>query len=472
MTRFVAERPHHHTGIVAEELHLARIALDDGVLPFLEPPNPFVAVARLVGLNVGFGDYINAVAVAKLVPEIMVRIMAGAAGIDVILFKERDILEHIPERNRTPVVRVGFMAVDPLELNGHTVDIDRIADDALILQTDALHADIISLPDDQSVEIWFFRRPEIDVGGIQRLSARRGRKPRDLLFGRVVKLRAPLAVDARNRNRRLRAYAVLNLQIGFHREIPDAALRPGPDGDIAENSGETEHVLIFQIAAVAPAEHLNRNLVGTVLKEPGDIELAGEFRVLRITGHLAVDPDVIRAVHAVETENDLAPLPVFGNGETAAVAGNGIEIPASGLAVENLRPLVLVGIANVGVPGDSISAHFHAARHVDRGPVGIVEIRPEEIERPAGGIAHPVDFPIAVQRKFVGGRRLQFIAQRRLLAFQRHRISARRQAVARIDRRVLPVVYVGGESRKRGRAGREKHCRSHHHVSFRHSVEI
>ena len=66
--------------MVAVEFHVADIALHDRMLPLLKAPEPFIAVSGLMGLDIRLGYHVNAVFVAKVVPEMMIGIMTGSDG--------------------------------------------------------------------------------------------------------------------------------------------------------------------------------------------------------------------------------------------------------------------------------------------------------------------------------------------------------------------------------------------------------
>ncbi|MNZ74057.1 hypothetical protein D3C78_924930 [compost metagenome] len=50
--------------------------------------------------------------------------------------------------------------------------------------------------------------------------------------------------------------------------------------DVAENTAHAPHILIFQIAAIAPAQHHHRQSVLTGLQPGAEIKLGGQAAVL------------------------------------------------------------------------------------------------------------------------------------------------------------------------------------------------
>ena len=72
--------------------------------------------------KVGLVDKINPVLLAQVVPGGVIRIMGCADGINVMLFKQFDILYHPADGNGPAVVRVVFMAVHTEKLNRSAID--------------------------------------------------------------------------------------------------------------------------------------------------------------------------------------------------------------------------------------------------------------------------------------------------------------------------------------------------------------
>src|SRR5476651_2276778 len=76
--------------------------------------------------------------------------------------------------------------------------------------------------------------------------------------------------------------------------------------NIAENPAHAPHILIFQIAAVAPAQHHHRQTVFPRLQCCTEVKLCWQAAVLRIADPLAVAPQIERRVNAVENDARLA----------------------------------------------------------------------------------------------------------------------------------------------------------------------
>ena len=187
-----------------------------------------------------------------------------------------------------------------------------------------------------------------------------------------------------------------------------------------------------------------------------NIELARELRVLGIADLDAVDPGVVGAVHAVESEDYPAPLPRIGNLELAAVGRDGIVVVSAGQAVEYLRPLVLVRVAHVRVAGRAVALHLDARGNVDLVPLRDVISFYPEIRGPAARVADPFELPFAVERHRIRRGGIDVVREGGALVRERQRIRAGGEAHFRIDGGILPVG--GGCGRKSGK--RRKTCES------------
>ena len=75
-------------------------------------------------------------------------------------------------------------------------------------------------------------------------------------------------------------------------EIPQMYRIASEEIDIAEDSAEAEHVLIFKIAAVTPSVNLYSHLILAGLEVWGDIELSIFCRSLAVADLLSVYPEI------------------------------------------------------------------------------------------------------------------------------------------------------------------------------------
>ena len=317
------------------------------------------------------------------------------------------------------------MAVYASELDFAPVDVNRVADDFLILETDSAHTDVVALPDDERIEIRLLRAPEVRLE--QELKSGIG------LFREICNLPLIRIVEGGR-------VTILQLQLetpvfisvdrtGFDVKVPDSVLRHGPKRNVTENPRITRHILIFEIAAVAPAVNLDGESVFAFLDEIRNVELTREFRIFGITDLSAVYPDVVGAVNAVETKNHAARFPVHGERELSAVGRNGIVVVLAALTVADTRPIEFMGITPVNVAGAAEAVKLDACGNGNRKPIAVVEVFSLKPLNAQLRISRPGELPRPVKRHAIRAIDIELIRERVLLARQRHGIRSRRKPV-------------------------------------------
>ena len=181
--------------------------------------------------------------------------------------------------------------------------------------------------------------------------------------------------------------------------IGELHLRRSHKENVAIDAAQAEHVLIFEITAIAPAIHFHGYGVYSFFYEAGDVESGVVGAVLAISHALAVDPHIECAVHAVEVHKHFLAFPLGRHGELANIRAHGIGFVHYGIAVLRLdkRWIVVDGVHHIGVDGSAVAEHFPVAWHIDFVPfVGIV-IRCKEFCRTGFGTWRPMEFPLAVE---------------------------------------------------------------------------
>ena len=143
------------------------------------------------------------------------------------------------------------------------------------------------------------------------------------------------------------------LVIGDHFHVRDVALRPLQDVHIPENAVHPEKVLVLQIAAAAPFQHLDPDGVGAGMDVGGDVEFSRQMAALGEAYLLSVDIQEGTGGHTFKDEVDLAP-----------------DFFQLKLALVNTAGVVIGHIGDV-----------HGIRVIDIGIVGILIA----VELPAGG---------------------------------------------------------------------------------------
>ena len=94
VARLIAQRPHDDGGVVLIGNDVALLALDMGEGKGFVLGKGLLAIAHTVALEVRLCRQVDAILVAEVIPAGIVRIVAGAHGVDVELLHDLDILNH------------------------------------------------------------------------------------------------------------------------------------------------------------------------------------------------------------------------------------------------------------------------------------------------------------------------------------------------------------------------------------------
>ena len=137
---------------------------------------------------------------------------------------------------------------------------------------------------------------------------------------------------------------------------------------IAENTAHSEHVLTFEIRAVAPAEHLHRYGIVARAQVLGEVKLAHIVCSLGIAYILAVYPDESCRVYAAEMNKSPVAVPVFRHIEMAQIRAYRIDAVVCAAVIESTAGIdigrsVAVRVLHIGVYRTVIALHLPVGRH-------------------------------------------------------------------------------------------------------------
>ena len=102
---------------------------------------------------------------------------------------------------------------------------------------------------------------------------------------------------------------VCGVHIRHHVEISDVRGWLGVQVDVPFYARDAPEILAFEVAAVRPPVHLDRQGVGPRLKGIGDIKLCRQFRALAVADGFAVHPQVKGGLHRAKVHNHLLAIP-------------------------------------------------------------------------------------------------------------------------------------------------------------------
>jgi len=418
------------------------------------------AVVEGVALDVGLVDDVQAVLVAQVVPAGVVGVVAGAHGIEVELLHQPDVGDHALQGDGLAAPVVMLVAVDALEQHRLAVDQQGAPPDFHAPEADAQPPGVyrpapgVMQGDDQRVQVRRLRRPLARGGDGRRQVSLEDRVVvrHDRLADRGGEQRRAVRIEEGHADAAARragpgghadpgadaqrpvAEVVVQLRPG--EDVGQVDVRHAVEVHIAVDAGHPPVILIFQVAAIRPADDHGRQRVLARLEEGRNVEFSGQARVLAVAGLMAVDPDVEGAFHALKGQDHPPPGPARREREGGAVEAGRVVV------VRDARRIVGDGHLDVGVDRPVVALHRPVGGDVDRPPVaGVIAGLAEPLRRGLR-VGGQMKAPAPVEGLIVGGILALPVAQGRRLIGERDQRRAGGQAVVRGDLRVFPVGDV------------------------------
>ena len=160
---------------------------------------------------------------------------------------------------------------------------------------------------------------------------------------------------------------------------------------VAGCSAESPEILVFGIASVTPAEHLECKVVGPRPDNIRDLKLRCVLAVLGISHKLSVYPKVDVGRDGSEMNDDPVSAPALRNVNCPSVSSHMIVLN------RNERRVVLKmsppGKSDVDIDRISVSVQFPDAGYRHLSPFGVIIIFCPESSRTLVCILNPVEFP-------------------------------------------------------------------------------
>ena len=119
ITRLIAQRPADDTGVVFVPFDHVAHAIHKVIFPnrvFRQP------IPNTVGFDIGFVQHIEAVLVTEFVPAGLVGIVGGAHGVEVKLFHQLDVAQHVLLADHMASIRFMLVTIDAFDQQRFAVD--------------------------------------------------------------------------------------------------------------------------------------------------------------------------------------------------------------------------------------------------------------------------------------------------------------------------------------------------------------
>ena len=360
-SRLVAQRPHDHAGVVLVALdhplhavHAGRFPLRIaggvarpvlGVGPFTLFVQGRAGLAESMRLQVALIDDVKPIPIAQIKPARIVRIVAAAHCIHVVGLHQQDVANHRLHRHRPAEIRMMLVSIHALHLDRHAVYSEHAVDDFDFSEAGLLRDDFDAVASgilqchERRVEIRRLGRPLVGLlhghgdlddnflasrhtqclaavgGGFAAGRVEQG-------DGELIVLHCLLRQVLDFRLHLQRGTGEFGVELRSDPDIADLHLGHCQQIDIAEDSAEPPHVLVFHVGAIRPLHHLDGDGVAAGPDAIGDIELGRDAAALGEADLFTIDPEIKGGIDTLEADKDLFAIPSLVDPEIAAVAAS------------------------------------------------------------------------------------------------------------------------------------------------------
>ncbi len=229
-------------------LHIAFVALHVSFGKLRVFCECFFAISHAMTFDVGFGYHIDAVAVAELIPQTVVGIVACANGVDVVLLHYFNVLQHTFGRNDISAVGVEFVAVNTFEEHRQAVYQHLCIFNFHFSETGGYRNYFVAGLGRESVEIWCFGSPFICVfhfnTGVSAFGCRSAGHLIAIGIGECKSYRQRAIESEVNVEH---AVGVIVFEVGGDTYIGNAFFVAGIEVAVACHAAKTEEILVFEI---------------------------------------------------------------------------------------------------------------------------------------------------------------------------------------------------------------------------------
>ena len=411
---FVAQREEDHAGVVLGALVHAEFPLELGG----EVARIAGRAAPAVALNIGLAAHVETVFVAEFVEAALLRVMAGADGVDVVLLHQFEVAPHQLLRHDVPGVGGVLVDVDALDHHALAVDEEVRALHTGGAETDA-RAGVFGLAilagqgEQGGVEHRLLGAPgphvRDDVVEIDHLSVGElcggGDRFGLLLAPDFTSFRieqgqgdagpAGTAAGGSELDAEVQhAVAQVLAQGGFDNQVADQQLRTGGQVDVALDAADAPEVLALIIAARTPAVDFHRQEVLAVLEVGGQVELRGVLGILGVADLPAVEVEDEPGLHTAQLDEDLTAPPGGRKSEFHAVEAARNDVREDRLLAAAVgRPLE----GGIDVDGGAVALELPVGGNGDPAPGRVVKAGVGESLRQFAVVVGPDEVPLAVQ---------------------------------------------------------------------------
>ena len=368
----VAHAPDDDRRVVDVPLHHPGIPLEMGNAEVFPGCEGLGAVADSVRLDVALCAHIEAIDVAQLQPDRIVRVVARAYGIDIQALHRLDVFDHLGDSHSIAMILTQFVTVDTFHKHWLSVDKKLGIDDLDSPEAEAYRCAFgkTSLGEGLGLECVEHRglgTPERRIGdssgeGAGAILERFAGKGGDRVAFAVSYLESQRPDPGSN----LGADGEITVHPGCDPDILKTVLLSCKQCDSPGDSAESPEILVLEIGSVTPAVDLHCDEILSRLDETGDVKSRLQLAVLAVAYLPAVDPDLDVGCGRTDSETDLLAGPGSIQIECTAVLAHMIVFNGHNRRVGPGKSSP--GIADVHIDRVAVAVELPHPRHRYRAP--------------------------------------------------------------------------------------------------------
>ena len=178
--------------------------------------------------------------------------------------------------------------------------------------------------------------------------------------------------------------------------------RANPQLHRTEDAAQSPHVLVFEIAAVAPTIYLHCKSILTFMQIFRNVKLGRRHGVLTISHLFAVDPHIHSRLNTAEMQNDVLRKHLVGGIEEGNVRSHGVSpcvcCPVARRFLSDIRTMAHERIVYIYIYRCTVALCLPVARHCNLIPLAHVVVCRLEAFGTFFGIRRPAEMPLSVER--------------------------------------------------------------------------
>ena len=167
---------------------------------------------------------------------------------------------------------------------------------------------------------------------------------------------------------------VVGVEVGDDFDVGDVGLGDRVELHIACDATHAPHILAFEVAAVAPAQHLYLEAIPAFVEVFGDVPFGRSLRVFAIAYLATVDVEIHGRFYGTEFDDGASFVPGSGEGEVSRIDTHGVVVgrDVGRVCLWHVGSLTVADgelVFHIDIHGDTEALQFNVSRYADAVPM-------------------------------------------------------------------------------------------------------